>query len=657
MVLKCVKYLAQQGYGSDNIVVLTPYLGQLRLLQEVLSTENDPVLNDLDTADLIRAGLMPSPTTQQSRRKLRVACIDNYQGEESDIVIAILTRSNTSCDIGFMSSPERINVLLSRARNALIIIGNSETFLGSRKGKLVWEQVFKILEAGMHIYTGFPVVCMRHQERKRLLSTPAEFDDECPDGGCKEPCNTVMNCNVHRCPSYCHQLSDHSKLGCQFLLDDKCSKGHVLTWKCHQRRPEHCPICVKIARAEEKQREKDLKLKQKQDREADAHVRRLAELESELAATRQEALDLKLLEDRALTIRQKEKDLKLKQKQDREADAHARRLAELESDLAATRREALDLKLSEDRALTIRQKEKDLASAISQAVQTKLSASTPKNNTSQDKAPPTPHNTKSPIIKATTSQNPPSTVAAETTHSPITMKMDFTSESRDDWQHQKQTENATNEAIDQIMDLVGLEDIKSQVLRIKAKIDTSKRQHSDVKKERFNAAFLGNPGTGKTTVARLYARVLTSLEVLPGVAFVETSGSRLAHGGVSEAKKHIEDIQKAGGGALFLDEAYQLAQAHTPGGRQVLDFLLAEMENNVGKIVFIVAGYRREMESFFEHNPGLPSRIPYSLKFDDYKDFELLWFLQQQIQKKWKGAMKIDGGQNGLYMRVAIRRV
>lgn len=255
-----------------------------------------------------------------------------------------------------------------------------------------------------------------------------------------------MSCNIHRCPSYCHQLSDHSKLECQFLLDDKCSKGHVLTWKCHQRRPEHCPICVKIARAEEKQREKDLKSKQKQDREAEAHARRLAELESELVATRQEALDLKL---------------------------------------------------SEDRALTIRQKEKDLASAISQAVQTKLSASTPKNNTSQDKAPPTNHNTKSPILKSTTSQNPPSAVAAATTHSPIIMKMNFTSDSRDDWHHQKQTENATNEAIDQIMDLVGLEDIKSQVLRIKAKIDTSNRQHADVKKERFNAAFLGNPGTGE----------------------------------------------------------------------------------------------------------------------------------------------------------------
>lgn len=187
MVLKCVKYLAQQGYGSEDIVVLTPYLGQLRLLQEVLSTENDPVLNDLDTADLIRAGLVPPSNNKQSRRKLRLACIDNYQGEESDIVIVTLTRSNTNCDIGFMSAPERLNVLLSRARDALLIIGNSETFLGSRKGKPVWEQLFKMLEEGKHMYTGFPVECMRHPGRKTFLSTPAEFDAECPDGGCKEP--------------------------------------------------------------------------------------------------------------------------------------------------------------------------------------------------------------------------------------------------------------------------------------------------------------------------------------------------------------------------------------------------------------------------------------------------------------------------------------
>lgn len=187
MVLKCVKYLAQQGYGSDNLVVLTPYLGQLRLLQKVLSKDNDPVLNGLDNADLVRAGLAPSAVAQQSRSKLRLASIDNYQGEESDIVIVTLTRSNTNHDIGFMSAPERLNVLLSRARNALIMIGNSETFVGSRKGAQIWTQLFDILKADGHSYTGFPVQCARHPERKAFLCKAIDFDVECPDGGCKAP--------------------------------------------------------------------------------------------------------------------------------------------------------------------------------------------------------------------------------------------------------------------------------------------------------------------------------------------------------------------------------------------------------------------------------------------------------------------------------------
>ena len=162
---------------------------------------------------------------------------------------------------------------------------------------------------------------------------------------------------------------------------------------------------------------------------------------------------------------------------------------------------------------------------------------------------------------------------------------------------------------------------------------------------------------GKTTVARLYAKILTSLGALPGDAFIETTGSRLANDGVPGIKKHIEEIHNAGGGALFLDEAYQLADQHNFGGRQVLDFLLAEMENNVGKIVFILAGYNKEMEKFFEHNPGLPSRVPYTLQFTDYKDDELLWMLQQRIEKRYESKMAIEGGKDGLYMRIVVRRL
>ena len=114
---------------------------------------------------------------------------------------------------------------------------------------------------------------------------------------------------------------------------------------------------------------------------------------------------------------------------------------------------------------------------------------------------------------------------------------------------------------------------------------------------------------------------------------------------------------KAGGGAIFIDEAYQLTGEHNFSGGQVLDFLLAEMENNVGKIVFILAGYNKQMEKFFEHNPGLTSRVPYSLQFTDYEDPELLLMLDKLIKKKYKDQMKVEGGMYGLYMRVAVRRL
>lgn len=164
---------------------------------------------------------------------------------------------------------------------------------------------------------------------------------------------------------------------------------------------------------------------------------------------------------------------------------------------------------------------------------------------------------------------------------------------------------------------------------------------------------------GKTTIARHYARFLASVQVLPGNEFVETTGSRLANDGVAGVKKQIEDVLKAGGGTIFVDEAYQLTSQHNFSGGQVLDFLLAEMENNVGKIVFIFAGYNKEMEKFFEHNPGLTSRVPYTLQFDDYRDEELLGMLESIINKRFSNRMKVDNlnGIRGLYGRIVVRRL
>lgn len=131
---------------------------------------------------------------------------------------------------------------------------------------------------------------------------------------------------------------------------------------------------------------------------------------------------------------------------------------------------------------------------------------------------------------------------------------------------------------------------------------------------------------------------------------------------MSSAQKLIDDALNAGGGAIFIDEAYQLTSSNKHGGishqgGQVLDFFLAEMENRIGTIVFILAGYSKEMESFFEHNPGLPSRVPYDLKFTDYTDEELLRMLEQLIRKKYRGQMKVEGGVMGLYTKIAVRRL
>lgn len=148
--------------------------------------------------------------------------------------------------------------------------------------------------------------------------------------------------------------------------------------------------------------------------------------------------------------------------------------------------------------------------------------------------------------------------------------------------------------------------------------------------------------------------------MLPGSAFVEASGSRLASDGINGVKKHIEEIQNAGGGVIFVDEAYQLVGEQNYRGRDVLDFLLAEMENNVGSIVVILAGYNKEMEKLFEHNPGLASRIPYSFQFTDYEDDELLLMFRQLIEKKFNGKMKIEGDgadQESLFLRIATRRL
>lgn len=160
-------------------------------------------------------------------------------------------------------------------------------------------------------------------------------------------------------------------------------------------------------------------------------------------------------------------------------------------------------------------------------------------------------------------------------------------------------------------------------------------------------------------MARIYAEFLQSSGLLSSSEMVETSGAKLAYGGPRAAHEMIEElIEQEDGGVLFVDEAYQLTAPHaTYEGRQVVDIILTEMENHIGKLVVIFVGYNDEMQSFFEHNPGLASRIPYTFQFADFDDAQLWDILRNSIEKKYSGKMAIEGGMGGLLMRIAIRRL
>ncbi|MCU0297688.1 MAG: AAA family ATPase [Candidatus Nanopelagicales bacterium] len=187
------------------------------------------------------------------------------------------------------------------------------------------------------------------------------------------------------------------------------------------------------------------------------------------------------------------------------------------------------------------------------------------------------------------------------------------------------------EALDELERLVGLESAKReinqqvQLLRIAAMRQAAGLKNPSVSR---HLVFLGNPGTGKTTVARIVGRIYRALAVVPDGHLVETDASGLIAGYVGQtAIKTSEQITKALGGILFIDEAYGLTRNEF--GLEAIDTLVKAMEDNRESLVVIVAGYTQEMRDFLASNPGLESRFPTTITFDDYTPQELLAILSR----------------------------
>ena len=149
--------------------------------------------------------------------------------------------------------------------------------------------------------------------------------------------------------------------------------------------------------------------------------------------------------------------------------------------------------------------------------------------------------------------------------------------------------------------------------------------------------FLGNPGTGKTTVARIVAQILYNLNYIKQNKLIEVSSKDLVAEYVGQtAPKTMAVIEKAMGGVLFIDEAYSLASGKGQGNsynEEAIATLIQAMENSRDNLVVIFAGYTVEMQDFLNANSGIVSRIGYTVEFEDYTEDELVQIFKNMVKK------------------------
>ena len=265
MVTQLARYLVLQGYNNKRVTILTPYLGQLQKIQQELrkyfslsidendkkelkkesvgnedSDDDESGSDDSDNSHDHNNNNNNEQKSQAKRNRVRLATIDNFQGEESDIIIISLVRSNKECKIGFLKNPNRTNVMFSRAKHAMYVIGNSDCIINSRNCPEMWKQIINYFKRKHMLHNCWTTYCQNHPQKQFRIDEPEQFME---DGGCELPCPKIRPDCDHKCQRKCHpDDQDHTINQCPFPCRQKHQDcGHICPKSCHK--PKPCPNC------------------------------------------------------------------------------------------------------------------------------------------------------------------------------------------------------------------------------------------------------------------------------------------------------------------------------------------------------------------------------------------------------------------------------
>ncbi|XP_043365785.1 NFX1-type zinc finger-containing protein 1-like [Dermochelys coriacea] len=205
------RYLLEQGYDQSQVTILTPYHGQVLKIRTLMR--------------------------RRDMGEVAVHAVDDFQGEENDIVLLSLVRSNREGRIGFLQDKNRLCVSLSRARKGFYCIGNLASIAAGSNSKL-WKDILRLLKRNKLTGEGLTLVCQNHPDTKTVVKESSDFS-KIPDGGCTLQCQTRLECG-HPCARRCHPYDrDHSLYVCQF----PCSKLCELNHRCPRKCKEPCGPC------------------------------------------------------------------------------------------------------------------------------------------------------------------------------------------------------------------------------------------------------------------------------------------------------------------------------------------------------------------------------------------------------------------------------